>query len=75
MKDAENIRNRIDLLNQLQPYVGTYFSKEYVRKKILRFSDEEIEEIENQNQEDPVQDSQQNMPFEQPINNNQQQNQ
>ena len=31
-----------------------YLSKEYVRKKILRLTDEEIEEIEDQNEEDPV---------------------
>ena len=54
MKDAENMRNRLDLLNMAQPYVGMYLSKEYVRKKILRLTDEEIEEIEDQNEEDPV---------------------
>jgi hypothetical protein len=54
MKDAENMRNRLDLLNMAQPYVGMYLSKEFVRKKILRLTDEEIEEIEDQNEEDPV---------------------
>ena len=53
MKEADNLRNRIDVLNQIQPYVGTYFSKAYVRKKILRMSDEDIEQIEMENEEDP----------------------
>ena len=33
---------------QIESYVGTYFSKEYVRKNVLRMTDDEIEEIENQ---------------------------
>ena len=36
------------MLGQVESYVGTYFSKEYVKKQILRMSDEEIEEIDNQ---------------------------
>ena len=39
------MQNRIDMLGQIESYVGTYFSKEYVRKNVLRMSDEEIEEI------------------------------
>ena len=47
LKNAELLQNRIDMLGQIESYVGTYFSKEYVRKNVLRMSDEEIEEIEN----------------------------
>jgi len=39
------MRNRIDLLNQIQPYVGVYYSQEYVQKKILRMSDKEIDQM------------------------------
>ena len=53
MKDLENLRNKVDTLNQVQPYVGTYFSKEYVKKNILKLSDEDIARIDQQNQEDP----------------------
>lgn len=55
MKEAENLRNRVDVLNQMTPYVGTYFSKAYVRKRVLRLSDEEIKAIEKENDEDPLQ--------------------
>jgi hypothetical protein len=48
LKNAELLQNRLDMLGQIESYVGTYFSKEYVRKNVLRMSDEEIEEIENQ---------------------------
>ena len=48
LKNAEILQNRLDMLGTIESYVGTYFSKEYVRKNVLRMSDEEIEEIENQ---------------------------
>jgi hypothetical protein len=48
VKNAENLRNRIDLLNQIQPFVGAYFSQEYVKKNILRMSDKEISDMEAQ---------------------------
>jgi hypothetical protein len=48
LKNAEILQNRLDMLGQIDSYVGTYFSKEYVRKQVLRMNDEEIEEVENQ---------------------------
>jgi hypothetical protein len=54
MKQAENLRNRIDVLNQMAPYVGMYFSKEYVRKNVLRLTDDDIDRIEKENEDDPV---------------------
>ena len=53
MKDAENLRNRIDLVNQMQPFIGTYFSKAYIMKSVLRFTDEEIETMESQMEAEP----------------------
>ena len=55
IKDAENLRNRIDVLNQMSPYVGVYFSKNYVRKEILKLTDDQIEQIEQENEEDAPQ--------------------
>ena len=48
LKNAEILQNRLDMLGQIESYVGTYFSKEYVRKNVLRMNDEEIEDIEKQ---------------------------
>ena len=48
LKNAELLQNRIDMLGQIESYVGTYFSKEYVKKQVLRLSDEEIEEMDSQ---------------------------
>lgn len=55
IKDAENLRNRIDVLNQMSPYVGVYFSKNYVRKEILKLTDDQIEQIEQENEKDAPQ--------------------
>ena len=48
LKEAEIIRERLELLAQLDEYVGSYFSKEWVRKNILRQSDEDIMSMEKQ---------------------------
>jgi len=53
LKEAETMRNRIDLLNQVQPYVGFYFSKKYVQRNILRLSDDDIEDMDEEIGEEP----------------------
>lgn len=45
LKEAELITNRVVLLNQMVPYIGTYYSMNWVRKNVLRLTEEEIEEI------------------------------
>jgi len=45
LKDAEIIKERVQTLETLEPYVGKFFSNEYVRKNILRQSDEEVKSI------------------------------
>jgi hypothetical protein len=44
-KESEIMRNRLDLLNSINNYVGTYFSREYVYDKILHMTDEEVEDM------------------------------
>ena len=53
IKEAENLRNRLDVLNMITPFVGTYYSMEYVRKNILRLSDKEIDQITKENRKEP----------------------
>jgi hypothetical protein len=48
LKDAEILRERLDSLGQVSDYVGKYFSQEYVRKYVLRQSDEDIEMLDKQ---------------------------
>tara|TARA_Y100001963_G_scaffold64084_1_gene89328 strand:- start:565 stop:1176 length:612 start_codon:yes stop_codon:yes gene_type:complete len=48
LKDSELLLERVRLADSVREYVGKYFSVEYVRKKILRQNDREIEDINNQ---------------------------
>jgi hypothetical protein len=48
LKEAELITNRLTLLTTIEPYIGKYYSTEYVRKKILRQTDSEIIDIDIQ---------------------------
>jgi hypothetical protein len=44
LKDAELLNERLSMVQVAEPYVGKYFSQDYVRRKILRQTDEEIVE-------------------------------
>ncbi len=48
LKDAELLENRIQSLESIQSYIGTFFSKEYVLKKVLRMNDAEIDVMQDQ---------------------------
>ena len=48
LKNAELMRERLEMLGQVESYVGTYFSKEWVKKNVLKFTDEEIESMETE---------------------------
>jgi hypothetical protein len=48
LKNAEIMRERINLAEQISPHVGKYFSVEYIRKNVLRQTDEDIAEIDRQ---------------------------
>jgi len=52
-KESEILRNRIELLNAIQPYVGSYFSREYVFNNVLRLNEEEIEKMQQEIDADP----------------------
>ena len=42
LKDAELLNERLNMVQIAEPYVGKYFSQDYLRRKILRQTDEEI---------------------------------
>jgi hypothetical protein len=48
LKEAELLTNRLTLATTVEPYIGKYYSTEYVRKKILRQTDSEIIDIDLQ---------------------------
>jgi hypothetical protein len=44
-KNAEVMQNRLNLLNQFLPFIGRYYSDMWVRKNVLKQSEEEIIEM------------------------------
>jgi hypothetical protein len=48
LKENEILAGRIQMAEQMQPYVGMYYSMEYVRKNVLKQTTEEIERIDMQ---------------------------
>jgi hypothetical protein len=48
LKESELMNDRLATLSTIEPYIGKYYSTEYVRKKILRQTDSEIIEIDEQ---------------------------
>ena len=45
LKDAELWQNRLQMLSQVDMYVGKYFTRDWIYKNILHLTDEEIEEM------------------------------
>jgi len=43
LRDAELLRERVGLLMQVQPYIGIYYSNGWIKRHVLHLSDEEIE--------------------------------
>ena len=57
LRDAEILREKLQTMDQITNYVGEYFSKEWVQKNVLQFSDEDIEGINKEIKgEDPDQE-------------------
>ena len=52
MREAELLRERLNLVATVDPYIGKYFSLEWVRKNVLQQSDDEIEEMQKQIEEE-----------------------
>jgi len=48
LKETEILNNRLAALQQIDPFAGKYYSHEWIRRKVLMQTDEEIEEIDEQ---------------------------
>ena len=48
LKDTELLRERLQLASEMRDYIGKFFSVEFVRKNVLKQSDREIEDMDNQ---------------------------
>jgi hypothetical protein len=48
LKESEMMTERLRILGDVDQYVGKYFSEEWIRKNVLRMSEEDIQDIEKQ---------------------------
>jgi hypothetical protein len=55
MREAELIRERVLTATQLDPFIGKYYSSRWVKKNVLRMTDEDIEEMEKEIEEESSQ--------------------
>ena len=52
LREAELLQNRLQMVGMVDPFVGRYFSNQYVMNKILMMTDEEIENMQEQMKEE-----------------------
>jgi len=53
LRDAELLQNRLQLLGLVDPYVGRYYSQEWVKKNVLQLTDDDIKEMQKQIDSEP----------------------
>ena len=53
LRDMDVLRDRLEVLNTIEPYIGQYFSKKYVQKHVFRMSDDEIDSMQKQMDAEP----------------------
>lgn len=54
LKDSEILKERIEMVQMMDEYIGTFWSKDWVRRNILKLTDEDIKQIAKDNKEDPM---------------------
>ena len=69
LKNAEIMRERVALVREVEPYIGKYFSNEYVRTNLLRQTELDIEKQDKQMELEKPEEPEQNQ-GEEDINNN-----
>ena len=52
LREAELLQNRVQMVTMLDPYIGRYFSQKFVKKKVLQLTDEEIEMMQKEIEEE-----------------------
>ena len=48
LKEAELVRERLSLLGSVDPYVGRYYSMEWIQRNVLRLTDDDMKEMRKQ---------------------------
>ena len=53
LRDMDVLRDRLEVLNTIEPYIGQYFSKKYVQKHVFRMSEDEIDSMQKEIDAEP----------------------
>ena len=48
LREAELLQNRLQMVGLVDPYIGRYYSQQYVMNKVLMMTDEEIDDMRKQ---------------------------
>ena len=54
LKDGEILKERIEMVQMMDEYIGMFWSKDWVRRNILKLTDEDIKQIAKDNKKDPM---------------------
>ena len=52
LRDAELLRERVNTATMMEPFIGRYFSSRWVKKNVLQMTDEEIEKMQKEIEEE-----------------------
>ena len=48
LKDTELLNNRLQALQMIEPYIGKFYSVDWVKKHVLRMSEDQVEDIQKE---------------------------
>ena len=48
LKNSEMLRERVNMLREIEPYLGTFYSKEWAQKNVLMLTDDDIKTMNDQ---------------------------
>jgi len=48
LKNGEILKNRLQTLTEMAPFEGKYFTRKWIQKNVLRFTDQEIDELDTE---------------------------
>ena len=54
LKDSEILKERIETIQMMDEYIGMFWSKEWIRRNILKLTDDDIKQIARDNKKDPI---------------------
>jgi len=52
LKEAELMKERLSLLQEVDPYTGRYFSNAWIQRNVLRLNDDDIKKMESEMEEE-----------------------